>query len=178
MTQPTTTHPIPPHHPAPAAVAAEALAPARPAETADGPPLVARLVQQHGAAWVDRDTLDDFLCRGGDQVLFFQGDPVRFPEVLDLAVVLPELQRAFPGRFHLGVVRRADEDAVAARFGANRWPALLFLRDGQYVQLLPGMHDWTDYLRLVADALALPARRAPSVGIAVVAAGSAGPGCH
>lgn len=137
-------------------------------------PLVARLVQQHGARWVGRDGLAAFLAEPGDRVLFFHGDPVRFPEAVDVAVVLPELQRAFPGRFEVGVVPRADEDALADRLGVQRWPSLLFLRDGRHVTVVAGMLDWTDYVARVAEALAMPATRTPGVGIRVVAAGQPG----
>jgi hydrogenase-1 operon protein HyaE len=138
-------------------------------------PLVQRLVQQHGAAPVSMASLDGFLARGGDQVLFFSGDPVRFPEGLDVAVVLPELHRAFCGRFAVGVVERDDEDAVARRFGAQHWPSLVFLRDGRYVATVAGMKDWDEYQQEVARALATPATRVP-IGIAVVADG--GGACH
>ena len=69
------------------------------------------------------------------------------------------------------------QEAVARRFGSQRWPALVFLRDGQYVTTLAGMHDWTDYLAKVEAALALPTSRAPTIGIPVVTAG-AGSACH
>lgn len=154
---------------------ADTLALADPA--ADAAPLVARLVQQHGARWIGRAELDAFLAEPGDRVLFFHGDPVRFPEVVDVAVVLPELQRAFPGRFQVGVVPRADEDTLAGRLGVQRWPSLLFLRDGRHVTVVAGMLDWTDYLARVAEALALPATRTPGIGIRVVAGDAAG-GCH
>ena len=144
---------------------------ASPPEVAEAP-LVQRLVQQFGAEWIDLDSLEAFRRGAGDRVLFFSGDPVRFPEGLDVAVVLPELQAAFPHRFRVGVVRREAEDAVAAKFGANRWPCLVFLRDGQYVTLVPGMMDWGDYVQRVAQALDMPASRAPSIGIAVVSAGA------
>ncbi len=144
----------------------------------DAAPLVARLVSAHGARWVTLDSIEAFAAEPGDRVLFFSGDPVRFPECLDVAVVLPELQRAFPGRFQVGVVARADEDAIARRYGANRWPSLVFLRDGRYVATVAGMLDWTDYLARVAEALAQPASRAPTIGIPLVAAGGAAPSCH
>ncbi|WP_247652566.1 hydrogenase [Ideonella aquatica] len=124
-------------------------------------PLVRRLATLHGCAWVDGASHDDFVARAGDQVLFFTGDTVRFPECLDVAVVLPELQRAFPGRFGVGVVRRGDEDAIARRWGSQRWPSLVFVRDGQYVGTLSGMMDWTDYLARVAALLDTPASRPP-----------------
>ncbi len=142
-------------------------------------PLVQRLVDQFGAQWVSSDNLAAFRNGPGDRVLFFSGDPVRFPECLDVAVVLPELQAAFPNRFVVGVVRREDEDAVAAQFAANRWPCLVFLRDGQYVTLVAGMLDWTDYIERVQQALAMPTSRTPGIGIAVVGAGSSNANsCH
>lgn len=142
-------------------------------------PLVQRLVTQHGARWIGRPQIEAFLAETGDRVLFFHGDPVRFPEVVDVAVVLPELQRAVQGRFEVGVVPRADEDALAARFDVQRWPSLLFLRDGRYVTVVAGMLDWTDYVARVQQALAMPATRTPGIGIRVVRAdgGDAG-GCH
>lgn len=142
---------------------------------ADGAaPLVARLVERHGASWVGTDSVDAFLAGDGDRVLFFHGDPVRFPEGVDVAVVLPELQSAFPGRFTVGVTTRADEDRLAARFGAQRWPSLVFLRDGRYVTTIAGMLDWTDFVARVGAALAMPTSRAPIA----LAAADAGPGCH
>ncbi|MDP4300283.1 thioredoxin domain-containing protein [Leptothrix discophora] len=149
------------------------------ADPAEGSaPLVTRLVTQHGAVWASAATLDAVLARPGDQVLFFHGDPVRFPEVLDVAVVLPELQRAAPRAFGIAVVTRADEDGIARRYGSTRWPALVFLRDGQYVGVLAGMHDWTDYLVQVAHLLSQPTRRVPGVGIPLVAADGGSAGCH
>lgn len=141
------------------------------------PPLIERLAQQPGAAWVDAASLDAFVAQPGDRALFFAGDPVRFPEGLDVAVVLPELQRAFAGRFAVGVVRREDEEALARRYGSQRWPALVFLRDGDYVTTIAGMLDWDVYLERVAQALAMPTSRAPTIGIPVVTAGAA-PSCH
>lgn len=152
----------------------EASLTAGPLRAATEPPLVCRLVDVHGARWVNPATLDAFLAAGGDQVLFFSGDPVRFPEVLDVAVVLPELRKAFPGRFQLGVVCRDGELEVASRFGSQNWPALVFLRDGRFVSQIVGMLDWTVYLERVAQALATPATR-PPISLTPVQTGHA---CH
>ncbi|MBI5257194.1 MAG: hydrogenase [Burkholderiales bacterium] len=140
------------------------------------PPLVERLIQQHQATRITPATLDAWLAEPGDRVLFFSGDPVRFPEALDVAVVLPELQRCAGRRFAIGVVEREDEDAIARRFACQRWPALVFLRDGGYVATISGMLDWTDYLERVQQALALPAGRVPGIGIPLVA--TTAPSCH
>ena len=136
------------------------------------PPLIERLVSVHGAVWLDSDSIEFWAGGAGDRVVLLTGDPVRFPEALDVAVVLPELQRAFPGRFQVGVAKRAHEDAIAKRYGSIRWPALVFLRDGQYVTTLSGMLDWDVFVERVGQALAMPASRAPTVGIPVTRAGA------
>jgi hydrogenase-1 operon protein HyaE len=141
-------------------------------------PLVQRLVREFGARVVTPDTFDAWAAEGGDRVLLLGGDAVRFPEALDVAVVLPELQRAHGGRFAIGVATREHEETLARRHGAQRWPALLFLRDGRYVTALAGMHDWTDYVARVGEALAMAPSRAPSVGIPVVGATAAASTCH
>jgi hydrogenase-1 operon protein HyaE len=141
-------------------------------------PLVQRLVDHHGAVIVSPEALDAWMARAGDHVLLFGGDSVRFPESVDVAVVLPELRAAFNDRFDIGVVPREHEDAIARRFGVQRWPSLVFLRAGGYVATLSGMQDWTDYLTEIALALDRPVSRAPGVGIPVVGAGQGTSACH
>lgn len=140
--------------------------------------LVARLADEHGATWVDGSSLLTWALLGGDRVVLFAGDAVRFPEGQDVAVVLPELRRSASRRFEIAVVPRAQEEALARRYGCNRWPSLLFLRDGQYVTTLSGMHDWDDYMKAVESALAMPVGRAPTIGIAVVSANATDSACH
>jgi hydrogenase-1 operon protein HyaE len=141
-------------------------------------PLVQRLIDTSGASAVDPAALDEWMARPGDHVLLFGGDPVRFPEALDVAVVLPELRAAFDSRFDIGVVPREHEDALARRFGVQRWPSLVFLRAGGYLATVSGMRDWTDYLADITRALEQPVGRAPSVGIPVVGAGAPASACH
>jgi hydrogenase-1 operon protein HyaE len=154
-----------------------------PATDPQASPLVRRLVADKGARWVHSGNHDHFVAGAGDHVLFFSGDAVRFPESLDVAVVLPELQsalalaRAGGAPFAVGAVVRRDEDAIARRWGVQRWPSLVFLRDGRYVGELAGMHDWDDYVRQVAALLHRRPGRAPTVGIPVVAAVAARGGC-
>ncbi|MCA0241965.1 MAG: hydrogenase [Proteobacteria bacterium] len=128
---------------------------------AGAPPLLRRLGAAPGSHWVAAANLDTFLARGGEQVLFFQGDPVRFPEVLDVAVVLPELRRHFGARFEIGLVARADEDRLASRFAVVHWPSLVFLRDGRWVETVHGMLDWDVYVQRLQAVFAKPATRPP-----------------
>ncbi len=142
-------------------------------------PLLAQLVSKHGAQWVDQSSVEPWLAQqGGDQVLLFAGDPVRFPEALDVAVVLPELRQVCvaarrPFALALAVPDCAEE--LAKRFGSQRWPTLMFFRDGRYVTTVSGMHDWLDYVALVKAALEAPTQRAPTIGIPVVSHSST---CH
>ncbi|TSE31033.1 Hydrogenase-1 operon protein HyaE [Tepidimonas thermarum] len=141
-------------------------------------PLIQRLVRDFGAAWVDENTVSDWTTGGGDRVVLLAGDPVRFPEGVDVAAVLPELMKAFPQRFAVAVVPRDSEDAVAKRYGSQRWPSLLFFRDGQYVTAIAGMQDWDVYLASVAAALATPPSRPPTIGIPVVSHTAGGSHCR
>ncbi|NMM27152.1 MAG: hydrogenase [Glaciimonas sp.] len=141
------------------------------------PALMQRLVAEFDAVWVKNEQQNAFLSMAGGCVLFIAGDPVRFPECLDVAVVLPELQRFFPSRFRIAVAERDSEDGLAKRYGVTRRPALVFLRDGQYVTTVSGMLDWDDYIKEVAQALALPTSRVPGIGIPVVSS-TTGSSCH
>lgn len=148
----------------------------------EAPPLLTQLVSKHQAPWVDFDNIDAWLAaQHGDHVLLFAGDPVRFPEAVDVAVVLPELQQvsASVGRpFGMAVAVPETAEALAKKFGSQRWPTLMFFRDGHYVTTVSGMHDWTDYLTLVARALNAPTSRAPTIGIPVVSSQAQGASCH
>lgn len=140
-------------------------------EEVQAPALVQRLVQAHGAQWVGLDDADAFTAGPGARVLFFCGDPVRFPEGLDVAVVLPELHAALGRSFTIGAVPADCEDLLARRLGVQRWPALVFFRDGQYLTTLSGMFDWTDFVQRVQQALHMPPSRRPGIGIPVVTVG-------
>lgn len=139
-------------------------------------PLIDRLTVEFGYPRLDAGNLDAFLAAPGDAVLFCGGDPIQHPECLDVAVVLPELLRAHPGRFRAGVAAPALEAELQARYGFNRWPSLVFLRAGAYVGAISGIQDWAVYLARIDALLVAPASRPPSIGIAVSA--STSPTCH
>jgi hydrogenase-1 operon protein HyaE len=122
-------------------------------------PLLERLVRDCGIPEVDAATIDAFLARDGDAVLFFSEDPKQYPESADVAVVLPELLTAFRGRLRAAFVARESERELQKRFGFARWPALVFVRDGEYVGTITGIHDWDVYIEKVQSLLAAPTRR-------------------
>lgn len=140
-------------------------------------PLLSRLLAQHGAQLIALDSIDAFEAAPGDAVLLFSGDPVRFPEALDVAVVLPELLAGSGRTLRIGVVPREIEDAIARRWAVQRWPSLVFVREGQYLGTISGMQDWDVYQSRLAEVFAATPSRRPGVGIPVVSA-TAAPGCH
>lgn len=134
-------------------------------------PLFERMLREPGFADVSAQDFESFSAQPGPTVLFFSEDPARYRETLDLAVILPEIARAFAGRFRVGALLPETARAMAVRFGVRRWPALVVLRDGDYVGAIEGLRNWDEYCTEVAHLLAAPASRPPSIGIAVKAAG-------
>lgn len=141
-------------------------------------PLFQRLLGPLGYPELAADTVDAFAAAPGDSLLFFAEDPLRVRETLDLAVILPEIVKAYPGRFRVGVLLPEAARPVAARYGFRRWPALVMLRGGEYVGTIDGIQDWDVYVTRVAELLAAPTSRPPSIGIAVTAAGAGAGSCH
>ncbi len=137
--------------------------------------LINRLIDEFGYPLLDAANLDAFSDAPGDAVLFCAGDPVQYPECLDVAVVLPEILRAFPGRFRAGVACSDLESPLQLRYGFNRWPTLVFLRNGAYVGVISGIQDWSIYLTRIDALLTAPVSRPLSIGIAVASAASH---CH
>ena len=122
-------------------------------------PLVERLVREFGLPEVGAADVDAFLAAPGEAVLFFTEDPKQHPESADVAVILPELMQARPGCFRAAVVARASERELQKRFGFARWPALVFVRGGDLVGAITGMHDWDEFVAKVGELLGSPTRR-------------------
>jgi hydrogenase-1 operon protein HyaE len=81
-------------------------------------------------------------------------NPERFPELADIAVILPEVLRQFPpGSFQVTFGSPASSLALCRRFSVYRHPALIFFRRGAYVGTLEGLRDWNEYSREFAAIL-------------------------
>ena len=140
-------------------------------------PLVEQMFSRHGCSRVDADGIEAFLARPGHALLVFTEDPMRFKETLDLAVIVPQLQQAFPGRFTTGVLLPEAARQVQRRYGFNRWPALVMLKDGRYVGVIDGLRNWDEYLEQMQALLGADPSRAPTVGIPVRGPGGAPGSC-
>ncbi len=137
-------------------------------------PLLARMMTVLGVPALDAADFDAWVAQPGHALLVFSEDPVLYRETLDLAVIVPEIARAFPGRFRVGLLLQAPARALAPRYGFRRWPALVMLRDGRYVGAIDGLRDWQEYLDEVARLLEAEPTRPPTVGVAVRAVGANG----
>ncbi|MBD3618986.1 MAG: hydrogenase-1 expression HyaE [Chromatiales bacterium] len=133
-------------------------------------PLIERLTTELGYPRVDTESLNEFLDAHAHSVLFFAGDPAKYPEANDVAVVLPELVRHFAGRLAPALVADEDEARLQALYGFESWPALVFLRGREYLGSICRIRDWSDYLQTIEALLQGPPKRPPSVGIPVVSA--------
>lgn len=140
-------------------------------------PLYQRLFDAFGFTRLTAETLDTFLAAPGRTLLVFLDDPERIRESLDLAVIAPEVAAAFP-QMRVGVLLAQDAVACAPRFGFRRWPALVVTDGPAYVGAVDGLRDWGDYVTEMAVLVTVPPTRAPTVGIAVVAANPADHHCH
>lgn len=132
--------------------------------------LIERLTTElHYPLVTDDAELAAFTQTHENAVLLLPANPQRYPETLDVAVVLPELMQVFR---QMGAAVASEEFAqvLAQRYGVNEWPSLLFLRQGEYLGVILRMRDWDVYLNNVQDVLASTPVRAPGVGIPVVAA--------
>ncbi len=133
-------------------------------------PLIQRLFDDYGYPLVTLETHEAFIGQPGNTVLFFAGDPQRFRETTDVAVVLPELAKAFQGALIPGVVATEAEKTLQQRYGFTAWPALVFLRDGGYLGAITGIQNWVDYLHEIGELMTAEAKSPPGFKVPVVGA--------
>jgi hydrogenase-1 operon protein HyaE len=133
-------------------------------------PLIQRLFDDYGYPAVTLASHETFIGQPGVTVLFFAGDPNRFRDTTDVAVVLPELVKAFAGRLTPGIVAAEAEKALQQHYGFTAWPALVFVREGGYLGAITGIQNWADYLHDISQLMNAEARPAPGFKIPVVGA--------
>lgn len=133
-------------------------------------PLVQSLFDDYGYPEVSLATHEAFINQPGVTVLFFAGDPKRFRETTDVAVVLPELVKAFQGLLIPGVVATGAEKALQQHYGFTAWPALVFMRDGGYLGAITGIQNWVEYLHDISELVTADSKPAPGFKVPVVSA--------
>ena len=131
---------------------------------------IARMQQKHGFVRVSADQAD---FPAGLAALLLTDDPQRNLEVLDACVILPEALLALGADVARLVAGPEAATALLQRFAVARAPAVVFLRDGDYLGSLNGIRNWQEYRDEVARLAAGPARPRP-ISIPVLGAGQPG----
>ena len=108
--------------------------------------LVQNMLKEHDYPVVNADSVGPFLAERDVVVLFFTELMKPVPETADVAVILPELQRAFEGRFEVAVVAWEAQRDLQLKYRFMKYPSLVFLRRGEYLGVISGVLDWSDYL--------------------------------
>lgn len=116
-------------------------------------PLLDGIIDRQGYRVVDAAMLDDIAPDLPLALVFFAGDANRLAESDDVAVILPELERALDGQAQVLVAARADERALQRRLRFTAFPALVFLSAGRWLGAIEGMRDWSDYCREIPEIL-------------------------
>jgi len=126
-----------------------------------------RDLPRHGLPEVEAGNVDAFLAAadGADAVavLLSAGDPVRWPEAIDVAIVLPELIDAFQGRLRGAVIARQAESELGQRFGVRVQPTLIFCSKGETLGLIGKIQDWPVYIDRISKLLDRPRLSGASV---------------
>lgn len=138
-----------------------------PSNIAAPSPLIDRLSEELKYPVLDLNNIDEFLEQYEHSVLFFTEDAKRFAESNDVAVVLPELMSIFPSIVP-AVVARKDEKKLQSLYGFRSWPALVFMRNHQYLDAITGIKDWSEYIEKITSILESEPSRPLSIGIPVV----------
>lgn len=131
-------------------------------------PLIQRLFNEFNYPEVTLETHESFIQQPGVTVLFFPGDPNRFRDTTDVAVVLPELVKAYNGTLVPGVIAADAGVALQQHYGFTAWPALVFVREGGYLGTLTGIQNWGDYLREINNLITMKPKPLPRFKVPVV----------
>jgi hydrogenase-1 operon protein HyaE len=120
-------------------------------------PLVTRLTDEFGyPALATMAEVAAYTGGTGAHVIFVPGDAARNLETPDVAVILPELQRAFQGQFGCAVATDAVETALREETGIFKTPSLIIFRDGVCIGGIPKVRDWSDYMDRITQLLSQP----------------------
>ena len=131
---------------------------------------ISRMLQKHAFLAVDRDHPD---FPAGLTALLLTDDPQRNLEVLDACVILPEALKPLGDAIARRVAGAEASAGLMKQYGVARAPAVVFLRDGEFVGMLNGIRDWSEYQNEVARLLSGPAQPKP-IGIPVRAENHSG----
>ncbi|MCV6614395.1 MAG: hypothetical protein OIF35_05400 [Cellvibrionaceae bacterium] len=111
--------------------------------------------QRHHYPLLRAEKIDAFSQANTHSILFLAGDPARFPEANDVAMILPELISALDADIQAALIAPEHLRDVQQRYRCTICPSLVFLRAGAYLGVISHVQNWLDYLeqsqRLLAN---------------------------
>ena len=117
--------------------------------------LIDRIAAERGWTRIaDTAALDAFAAAPGVRCLFVPGDPAKNLESGDVAVILPEIVKAFGGAFGVALVEDGVEREARERFDVWPTPSLIFVSGGAALGSIPRVRDWDDYMARTREILA------------------------
>ena len=117
-------------------------------------PLLASIIERNGIPVLGDAEVEAHAKAHEFCVLFLPGDADRLMESNDVAVIFPELIKAFGGRIAPIIAARDSERLLQRRYRFTAFPALVFLKRGEYLGAISRVRDWADYIAEIRDILA------------------------
>ncbi len=111
-------------------------------------PLLKKLCDDAIARPLGTDEIETFINdrAPGLRVVFLAGDPDKKLETADVAVVLREFTRMYPGAFEVAFGETTEAEKTAMELtGVFALPSLIFFADGKKLETLPKIQDWSVY---------------------------------
>lgn len=130
-------------------------------------PLVERLIEELNYPHLSEQNFESFIQEKPFSVLFLTEQPKQFPESNDVAVILPELVKAFP-QLEPAVVSTDYERELRGRYNFRAYPALVFLKQGKYLGDITKVRNWDEYMSMISELLSKEPTCDPGIGTPVV----------
>ena len=134
-------------------------------------PIFKRLFAEAGFHKIDESTIDAFLGVAGLKLAVFADDPNDRKTTLDIAVIAPEIKKAFGEVFsRCSCADFTQARSLAARWGLRSMPAVAIFRDSEFLGAVQGLKPWDEYISLLTE-IAASQKAAPRT-IAILSANS------
>ncbi|MDQ7005456.1 MAG: hypothetical protein Q9N67_11280 [Ghiorsea sp.] len=85
-------------------------------------PLIDEMIEKHGYPVLTEETLQSFEKEHKDVVLFFTENANNYPESNDVAIILPEILKAFKDRVAPAVISRESERPLQRKYRFKGYP--------------------------------------------------------
>src|SRR3974377_501016 len=115
-------------------------------------PLPLAFIERIGVPLIEEGNVETVLGGRGEHhrfLLLLAGDPAQRPEATDVAIIFPELLKAFEGRLFGALVAAGAEKSLGQRFPAGVLPSLAAIRGDATIGVIPRVRDWSEYLEKI-----------------------------